>query len=97
MYSEQSKILSASHCQGDPNALDAFQKLSHIVNTCILQSDFKQVNLYSQEDIMLQIQHFLTTLDLVSFNLENVTRIEYYDGSFSTAETSALTIDEHQP
>lgn len=79
-------------------ALDTYRKLSHIVNTCILQSDFKQVLHYSKEDIMLQIQHFLNTLSLVSFNLENVTRIEYYDNSFSQpVKSSLMTNDEQRP
>ena len=64
--------------------MDTYHKLSHIINTCIIQSDFKEVNFYSADDIMIQIQRFIGTLDQVSYNLDEIIHLEYNSGNFDT-------------
>lgn len=35
------------------SVMDTYHKLAHMINTCIIQSDFRQVNFYSKDDIMI--------------------------------------------
>lgn len=59
---------------------DLFQVISSMINKAILLSDFRQVNLYSQTELLAQVQHFLQTLKSVSDVLFREVQQKWHEG-----------------